>query len=503
MIVRFSCSCAPYLRVLFEYSIAESALKYKKKLILFTIDNPNKKVYTKYMEKINLKTVILLALNICLLLLILLLGKQVWATFKERQFESKIQKIVAQHDKTYEKKWVSKRSGQFRRNQVIAYYPTVEQDLLLTIMQKVEDDVKHLSQNERALVFYTVKEIDVGLAKVYELRLQRERITLDKQMIGKPKTRQLDYYYSRSASQVLTLDQLFHDPDQAKTRFEEDFRNQLAFRKIDDTIISDVINTLNGQPLSGWKFRYQDRAFHIQLPKAVGDVTELALPITSLYEVINQEFLKDKELQQCKAYLAEKLKKVVALTFDDGPNPATTPKVLDILKAHHAKATFFTLGQNIAGNEAIMKRVLAEGSEIGNHSWSHPSLPTLPVEQVQKEINDTTAAIKKAVGIDSKIMRPPYGDINLTVQNAVDQSFIMWSVDSLDWKNRDTNAILSRIKEGTQPGSIILMHDIHQTTVDALPAILDYLDSQGYGYVTVSELLEKKLAPHQIYYSQN
>lgn len=101
------------------------------------------------------------------------------------------------------------------------------------------------------------------------------------------------------------------------------------------------------------------------------------------------------------------------------------------------------------------------------------------------------------------MMRPPYGAINDTIRNAVDMSFIMWNVDSLDWKNRNTGSIMEQVKKQTCPGSIILMHDIHQTTINALPSVIEYLQKNGYTLVTVSELLNHRLEGHQLYYGAN
>ena len=121
----------------------------------------------------------------------------------------------------------------------------------------------------------------------------------------------------------------------------------------------------------------------------------------------------------------------------------------------------------------------------------------------KKEILDTQEAIQKATGVQTKITRPPYGAINNAIQYGMDQSFIMWDVDSLDWKNHNTASILNEVKKEVKPGSIILMHDVHQTTIDALPTVLDYLKEQGYTFVTVDELLNYQLESHRIYYNRN
>lgn len=179
---------------------------------------------------------------------------------------------------------------------------------------------------------------------------------------------------------------------------------------------------------------------------------------------------------------------MVALTFDDGPNSSSTPRILDTLKRYNAKATFFVIGSSVPGNEAILKRAVSEGHEIGNHTWSHPSLATLSVNDIKWQMSETSKVITSATGKEVKLMRPPYGATNATVQANVGYPQIFWDVDTLDWKNRNTQAILANVQSQVAPGAVILMHDIHGTTADALPAVMDYLVSQGYRFVTVSEL---------------
>ena len=176
---------------------------------------------------------------------------------------------------------------------------------------------------------------------------------------------------------------------------------------------------------------------------------------------------------------------------------------MDILAKYKIKATFFVQGKNIAGNEAILKRMQAEGHEVGNHSWNHPVLTQLSLEDAKKQITDTESAITSVLGKSSKLMRPPYGAISDDIRNSLDLSFIMWNVDSLDWKSKNEAAILTEIQRQTTDGSIILLHDIHQTSVNSLPRVIEYLQGQGYSFVTVSELLNTGLKPHGIYYSRN
>jgi peptidoglycan-N-acetylglucosamine deacetylase len=183
----------------------------------------------------------------------------------------------------------------------------------------------------------------------------------------------------------------------------------------------------------------------------------------------------------------------IAMTFDDGPSPETTPRLLDILKQRNIKATFFMIGQNAERNPEIVKRILADGHEIGNHSWTHPQLAKLPDDRVTEEITKTQNAITNASGYTPKLLRPPYGSITGRqkewIENQFGLSVILWSVDPFDWKRPGASVIQQRILAGARPGAIILSHDIHKQTVDAMPATLDALAAKGFKFVTVSQLI--------------
>lgn len=183
----------------------------------------------------------------------------------------------------------------------------------------------------------------------------------------------------------------------------------------------------------------------------------------------------------------------IAITFDDGPHPKLTPMLLDMLKERGIKATFFLVGKNAADYPEIVQRIVAEGHEVANHSWSHPQLTKLGADALNAEITQTNNAIHQATGIKTTIMRPPYGATNASITKRLNEEFgltvIMWSVDPLDWKIRNSSHVTKYITENTTPGAIILAHDIHPTTVEAMPAVLDTLTAKGYKFVTVSELI--------------
>ncbi|WP_233511117.1 polysaccharide deacetylase family protein [Actinomadura craniellae] len=182
--------------------------------------------------------------------------------------------------------------------------------------------------------------------------------------------------------------------------------------------------------------------------------------------------------------------KCIALTFDDGPMPGTA-KLLNTLAAHKARATFFVVGVNVAAYPDLVRRAVAEGHEIGNHSWSHADLGRSSKGKVRSEIGRTQDAVRRAIGRPPDLFRPPYGSTDGQVaaiarQNGLPQ--IIWSVDTFDWRDRNSRVVERRAVREAHRGAIILMHDIHRTSVSAVPHILEALARKGYVFVTVSEL---------------
>jgi len=183
----------------------------------------------------------------------------------------------------------------------------------------------------------------------------------------------------------------------------------------------------------------------------------------------------------------------VAMTFDDGPHQTLTPKLLDLLAQKKIKATFFVLGENAQRHPEILQRAVAEGHEIGNHSWSHPNLAKLSNEALRSQLQRTDDVITQAIGLHPKIMRPPYGELTPNQRQWVNREFgykvILWDVDPLDWKEPGPSIVAQRIIRETKPGSIMLSHDIHAQTITAMPETFDALLAKGFRFVTVSQLL--------------
>lgn len=181
--------------------------------------------------------------------------------------------------------------------------------------------------------------------------------------------------------------------------------------------------------------------------------------------------------------------KCIALTFDDGPG-AYTNQIIDALTARNAVATFFVLGNKVASSTGTLQRAVNTHNEIANHSWSHPDFTRLSNADIGVQVEQTNQAIFNAVGSYPKLMRPPYAALDGRVVSQIGMPIALWSVDPQDWLYRDASTVYRNVISRASPGSVVVLHDIHPTTAQAVPAIIDELQRQGYVLVTMSELLD-------------
>lgn len=180
---------------------------------------------------------------------------------------------------------------------------------------------------------------------------------------------------------------------------------------------------------------------------------------------------------------------VLALTFDDGPHSLYTPQLLDGLKRRNVKASFFLMGKNIEGNEAIVKRMHEEGHLIGNHTFDHVRLNKLSESEACSQITKTSNVIYKITGQYPTFVRPPFGEWRPGLDCVITMLPVFWDVDPLDWNNHNTKQVVQKVVSSVQEGDIILLHDSYDSSVKAALEIVDILTKQGYAFVTVDQLL--------------
>lgn len=211
---------------------------------------------------------------------------------------------------------------------------------------------------------------------------------------------------------------------------------------------------------------------------------------------------KDYYFGEDGKYDSTKVRPMVALTYDDGPGQYTE-KLLQCLQENNAKATFFMLGENAEKYPDIVKKLKDAGMELGNHTYDHQILTSLSQEEISSEISKANDAIKNGAGVPADTLRPPGGSYNEAVQQLANMPIIKWSLDTKDWKTKSEDKTYQKVMDNVQDGSVILMHDIHEWSVNASLRLIPELIAKGYKLVTVQELAEAKgitLENGKVYY---
>lgn len=279
---------------------------------------------------------------------------------------------------------------------------------------------------------------------------------------------------------------IFSDECVAKTVADEDFIKMLYKVMLDREADDDGIDTWVAA-LNAGNTREQLFAGFVNSQ----EFTDLC----SDYGIARGNYLIGREIDPSKP--------MIALTFDDGPAEGTM-RILEMLEQYNQAATFFVVGSNAKYYQDTLKKMEEIGCEIGNHTYNHPNLTNCAVATILEEISSTNEYIFNAVGHNATLIRPPYGAYNDIVKENVSVPLILWSVDTRDWATKSTTSTVNSVLTDAKDGSIVLMHDIHESTVDAACILIPELVDQGYELVTVSELAFYKgieLEPGGAYYS--
>lgn len=196
-----------------------------------------------------------------------------------------------------------------------------------------------------------------------------------------------------------------------------------------------------------------------------------------------------KEFEVPDEKMAEALPARIALTFDDGPHPVYTPKLLDGLRERGVHASFFLIGKNIEGHEDIVRQMEEDGHLIGNHTWSHVKITDLDAAKACEEITKTSELVKSITGKDTEYIRPPFGAWDKSLECGFAMFPVMWSVDPLDWTTSNTDQVVQKVVSGIKENDIILLHDCYESSVEAALRIVDILQAEGYEFVTADKMV--------------
>ena len=208
------------------------------------------------------------------------------------------------------------------------------------------------------------------------------------------------------------------------------------------------------------------------------------IQVVNSQNAVSEQAEKKSDLEQ-----EEELPPRVALTFDDGPHRIYTKNLLDGLRERGVKATFFVVGENIPGNEDLIRQMEADGHLIGNHTYDHADISKLSDEENCRELQKTSDLVKEITGYGTAYVRPPFGNWKDTMDCRVTMISVKWTIDTLDWKSKNVAEIIGKVMQQISDYDIILMHDYYETSVEAALQIVDRLQEEGYEFVTVEDLI--------------
>lgn len=237
----------------------------------------------------------------------------------------------------------------------------------------------------------------------------------------------------------------------------------------------------------------KQRVYFLRRPQVWLSIVVLALLYSGLWSVASAPPVNHRRhISIIKKYPKPDCRRVacIALTFDDGPNAATTSRILDTLEKERVPATFFVLGSRVAAHAKLVQRMHKSGMEVGNHSWSHPDMTRLKPRQIRAQVTSTQVAIEKAGAPAPTLFRPPYGEVNGSMKRNIPLTFMFWNEDPRDWNARKPAQVANAVIKSAHPGGVVDLHDIYPATAAALPKIVHDLRARRYHFVTASQLLD-------------
>lgn len=313
-------------------------------------------------------------------------------------------------------------------------------------------------------------------------------------------------YFDQNTNKTLKIDELILDDEFYNILIDEStkyLKNQKNVELYDKEQFEEAINNKENYKLLIFS---EKKVYVVFIPHTVspydGEIN-IDIQYDVLKEYLNTDYfttLKEnnlskkndttKKVKRIRDYKQFTGKKLVAITFDDGPAYSKTETLLTEFEKRNVRASFFLLGENASKQEELVKKMYDYGHTIGSHTYDHKNLKKLDDEQLKYEIDYTNEILSGIIGEEIKFLRPPYGSYDQNILSKTDMSFILWSVDTLDWKLRDSEKVAQFMAENVNDGDIVLLHDIHAETIDGAIKGIDLLKEQNFEFVSLEELIE-------------
>lgn len=371
--------------------------------------------------------------------------------------------------------------------------------LLLVVPDKSQrEEIKY-----QGSLYSSFKKITTTTGGVYKLASEKryENSTLNLLYYNKETDDYLSFFIDQTSGKITSFDNML------KEEFKNDFyntENRLLLLKYPKFIVNGIMSDNVKKT-----YRILDNEIIVYYKNVltnpeVNEKFYLKINNNEVSKYLNYEHKLDREYHNEDGLEYDPSKKYIAFTFDDGPSKNNTKDIVNYLKDNKAHATFFMLGNSMANNPDIVNYVLEHGNEIGSHTYSHKNLKRISLDEVESEMRLTQEAYNSITNKDIKLLRPPYGAINEKIKETFSYPYILWSVDTLDWRYKNSDYLYNYVINNVNDGDIVLMHDIHDSTKVALEKILPELYAKGYRVVSVSELAKLKgisLEPNKSYRS--
>lgn len=298
------------------------------------------------------------------------------------------------------------------------------------------------------------------------------------------------YVFDVKQNRFLTLKDLINEKD---LKYISSYVQKELLSKYKDSIgINELNNILSPDYKNYNLFTFNDQKLYLYFDfTSFKDIVDVEIPLENINLKIDIELgtsiQNTVKVKKVKNKVIDPNKKMIALTFDDGPSKYTD-KIIDLLNKYDASGTFFVLGNKVEMYKETLIKMVEQGSEIGNHSYNHKWLIKLNKNDFINQVNQTQSILKNTIGYTPTLLRPTYGSVNDEIKNNTTLDIVLWNIDTLDWKLKNYKDIANRVIGKVKDGDIVLMHDIHERTLKALEIILPKLKEEGYQFVTVSEL---------------